>query len=80
MGALGVGDDFGSAFLLCDHMHGPTYLGGIGKSVSNMLEFFVHFGFMYSSDLTEIQTSRRGWWNLEHCQEDSSMMVGKGEV
>jgi hypothetical protein len=62
MGALGVGDDFGSAFLLGDNMHGPTCFGGIVKNVSNMLELLVHFGFLYNSEMAKIQTKRRGWW------------------
>ena len=40
-GALRVGDDFGSAFILGDCMHGPACLGGIIRDVSNILEFFV---------------------------------------
>jgi hypothetical protein len=35
---LGVGDKFGSAFLLGDNMHGPTYFGAIVKNASNMPE------------------------------------------
>jgi hypothetical protein len=67
-GALGVGKNFGSAFILGDNMHGPTRLGGIVRNASNMLELLVHFGFLYSSDTTEIQTIKRGWWNLDHGQ------------
>jgi hypothetical protein len=67
--ALGVGDDFGSAFFLCDNMHGLTCFGRIVRDASNMPEFFVHFGFLYSSDTTKIQTNRRGWCNLKHYRE-----------
>ena len=35
-GVLRVGDDFGSAFLFGDNMHGPTCLGGIVSNASNM--------------------------------------------
>jgi hypothetical protein len=65
-GALGIGNNFGCAFFLCDSIHGPTCLGRIVRNASNMPEFLVYFGFLYSSDTTEIQTSRMVWWNLEH--------------
>jgi hypothetical protein len=66
IGALGVGDNFGSAFLLRDSMHGPACLRGIVRNTSNMLEFLVNFRFLDSSDTAKIQTSGRGWENLEH--------------
>ena len=62
---LGVEDDFGSAFLFGDSMHGPTCLGGIVRNASNMPELLVDFGFMNSNDPAKIQTNRRGW-NLDH--------------
>jgi hypothetical protein len=64
-GVFGIGDDFGSAFLLGDNMHGPTCIGGIVRNASNMPEFLFDFGFLNSSDSAKIQTSRKGW-NLEH--------------
>ena len=35
-GGLGIGDDFGSAFLFTDNMHGPTCLRGIVWNANNM--------------------------------------------
>ena len=43
---LDVGDNFGSAFLLGGHMHGPICIGGIIRNTSNMPEVLVHFGFL----------------------------------
>jgi hypothetical protein len=65
-GALGVGDKFGSAFLLGDSMHGPTFLRGIVRNTSNMPELLLHFRFLDSRDTAKIQSSGRGWGNLEH--------------
>jgi hypothetical protein len=67
-GAIGVEDDFGSAFILCDSMHRPTCFGGIIRNASNMPKFLVHVAFLYIIDTTEIYTSGREWWNLEHCR------------
>jgi hypothetical protein len=64
--ALGVGDNFGSAFFLCNSMHCPTSVGKIVRNAPNMLELLLHFGFLYSSDTAKIQTSRREWCNLDH--------------
>jgi hypothetical protein len=65
-GALGVGDDFGSAFLLRNSIHGPACLRWIVRNTSNMPEFLVDFRFLDSSDTAKIQTRGRGWGNLEH--------------
>ena len=42
--ALAIGGDFGNTFLLGDHMHSPTCLGGIIRNASNMPKYLVHFG------------------------------------
>jgi hypothetical protein len=49
-------------------MHGPACLRGIVRNTSNMPEFLVYFEFLDSSDTAKIQTSGRGWENLEHRQ------------
>ena len=53
-GALGVGDDFGSAFFLDENIHGPTSLGGIVRNANNMSDLLVDFGFMTNSDSAKI--------------------------
>jgi hypothetical protein len=60
-GCSWIGDNFGSAFLLGDNIHGPTFIGGIINNTSNMLEFFIYLGFLYSSDIAKIQTNKMGW-------------------
>ena len=42
--ALAVKDDFGSAYLLGERMHGPTCLGQIERNARNMPKILVHFG------------------------------------
>jgi hypothetical protein len=53
-GPLGVGDDFGSAFFLCDNIYGQPCLGGIVRNASNVPELLVDFGILYTSDKTKI--------------------------
>ena len=56
-GALAIGDNFGSVFLLGDCMHGPTCLGGIMKNASNMPELLVHYELLYSNYTKKFKTN-----------------------
>ena len=78
-GAFGVGDDFGSAFLLGDRMHGLTCLGGILRNANNMPDLLVHFGFLYNNDMQNPRPVRGGGGTSVTIGEDS-LMVGKGKA
>ena len=80
LGAFAVGNNFGSAFLLGDCMHGPICFGRIIRNANNMPKLFVHFGFLYNSDVGQSRPVGEGGGTSTIDEEDSLTMVSRREA